>query len=166
MTDPIEGLMTIAEIAITIAGFSGLIAVFRPKENWSPQERFRLVNILFFCFGIVICSLFPIFSAEYFENKQDVWEVSCLLYALIYGVLVIRIVWITYRGEYVHTNPRISYPLTVIALGVIVIAMLAGLGLVIPASPSLLGLILMWGIVASGLFFILSLVALWDDRKE
>ena len=165
MIDPIEGLMTIAEIAITLAGFSGLMAAFRAKEAWTPLEQMRLINILLFCFIVVICALLPIFTTSYFSDSSDPWRLSCFLFGLSYGFLVLRLLWKSLQGEF-RFSQRISYVLSIVAVGVIVVAVTTGLGVGFKATPSLLGLILMWGLVAAGSFFILSLQIIWGPRDD
>ena len=54
----LENLRTIAEIAIAVAGFSGVVVAFRPASRpWTDRERLRFrllvlqsVIVLFFCF--------------------------------------------------------------------------------------------------------------------
>jgi hypothetical protein len=54
----LENLRTIAEIAIAVAGFSGVVVAFRPASRpWTDRERLRFrllvlqsVVVLFFCF--------------------------------------------------------------------------------------------------------------------
>ena len=166
MTDPIEGLMTIAEIAITLAGFSGLIAAIRVREEWTTQDRFRLIYILLFCFLVVICALLPIFTAAFFSDPSSAWKLSCGIYGVVNATLVVRVLWKRVKGEYVFSNPAISYPLTIVAFGVTCVALLAGAGVAVEASPSLLGLVLMWGIVAPAAFFILALQAMWSPYEQ
>ena len=158
--------MTIDEIAITLDGFSGLIAAIRVQAEWTPQDRFRLIHILLFCFLVVICALLPIFSSAFFVDPSSAWKLSCAIYGVCNATLVVRILWKRVKGEYVFSNPATSYPLTLVAFGVTSVALLAGAGVAVEASPSLLGLILIWGIVAPAAFFILALQAMWNSNEK
>jgi hypothetical protein len=45
---PGEALGVAAQVAVTLAGFAGIVVVFRPESvhKWSPLDRFRLILLL------------------------------------------------------------------------------------------------------------------------
>ena len=57
-----ESLYNLAEIAIALAGFSGLVAVFRSERlgSWLPRERFLFWLLLAGALGTLFLALFPI----------------------------------------------------------------------------------------------------------
>jgi hypothetical protein len=57
--EPAEALPTAAQIAVALAGFAGVVVVFRSKSlhDWSPKDKFRLWLLL----GNALAPLFDCF---------------------------------------------------------------------------------------------------------
>jgi hypothetical protein len=163
---PSDQLSTLAEIAITLAGFSGLIAAFRSREAWDATEKVRLLNILVLCFAVVLCATLPTFLANYFEDAELPWRISCFVYGSVQLVIVIRF----FSGLFYHSWKPValwlSGPIGLFALVVAVVSLGSALGVGPRATPSLLGLILIWGIVAAGFQFIFSLQSVWGVKGD
>ncbi len=81
--DPHDILTTMAEIAIALAGFSGIVAVLgrHASGSWSEEDRLRLGILLQTSFGAVCWSLAPLllFSAE--ASPQLTWLLTSGGYA-------------------------------------------------------------------------------------
>jgi hypothetical protein len=163
--DPTDGLLTLAEIAITLAGFSGLIAAFRSQDRWEATDKARLLNILVLCFFVVLCAMLPTFTSTYFPEQEDSWRLSCLLYGMVQLAVVVRFLSAIFQGTWNPAAPWISFPFAVIGLGVGLLAMSSGLGIGPTATSSLLGLVLIWGLVAAASQFVLSLQSVWGEPR-
>lgn len=86
-------LTTIAEVAIAIAGFSGIVAALggRTEGEWSEPDRVRLRLLLVVSFNTVIGSFLPLFlfAAGVVEKT---WRVtSAIWFVYIAGTLLYRI---------------------------------------------------------------------------
>jgi hypothetical protein len=83
---------TIAEIAVAIVGFSGIIALFseRLEIAGSPINRTRFVDLVTAGFGAVFLSLIPHALNPFFENEQLFWKVlSLIMFAWFIGSLIL-----------------------------------------------------------------------------
>ncbi len=82
-----DSLDTLAEVAITLAGFSGLAAAIRarPFEAWFPRERFTFLTIFVFSLGALLFALIPS-ALHYFRLSDDnVWRLASFLLLLYIG---------------------------------------------------------------------------------
>ena len=87
--------LDIAKIAITIAGFGGVIAALRhPRDQgWEANEVAGLKLILEHSFAAVASGLLPSVLYLYFSDEPEVWLVSSSLLALFLAFeLLINIV--------------------------------------------------------------------------
>ncbi len=76
--DPQDALTTVAEIAIAIAGFSGVAAVLgrRAEGQWASFDVLRLRLLLRSSFGIVIFCFLPIVLSSASVAAEKVWAPS------------------------------------------------------------------------------------------
>ena len=76
--DPQDALTTVAEIAIAIAGFSGVAAVLgrRSQGEWSPLDVLRLRMLLRISFSIVIFCFLPIVLLSASIAADSTWALS------------------------------------------------------------------------------------------
>ena len=80
-----ESLTTFAELAIALAGFTGLLTAFQRRQiTWSDQQRFRIRMLLLVCFAIMAFALTP---------KMLVGFVWGLLFAGMFFYATLAIVW-------------------------------------------------------------------------
>lgn len=82
---PSDALPTIAEIAITLTGFTGVVAVFRPGSagSWSEEELQRIRAVLYICTLVPVCALIPFGLADLQSFEAVTWGVPLLLYATV-----------------------------------------------------------------------------------
>ena len=60
MASKIDTLMTCAELALVLAGFSGIIVVLsRSGTRWDPHDRLRVTGLLVVAFGSLVFALAP-----------------------------------------------------------------------------------------------------------
>jgi hypothetical protein len=86
-------LLTIAEIAVAFAGFSGIAAALRTRGEWHPFDLYRTSLMLLNTFAVVVLSLLPV-SLHYFGvSGAALWRVSSsvmFLYPVLGSPLTIR----------------------------------------------------------------------------
>ena len=82
MASKIDTLMTCAELALVLAGFSGIIVVLsRSGTRWDPHERLRVTGILVVAFGSLLFALAPV-ALSYLQVEPDtIWRASSALMA-------------------------------------------------------------------------------------
>jgi hypothetical protein len=107
-------LLTIAQIALALAGFAGIIGAFRQAEReWKPQEIAGLQLMLEHTFAAVLFALlpFPLFFVLSLQIK--VWSIASSLLA---GFLILefiiqrrRIILLSVRGAAPRRSSGLKY---------------------------------------------------------
>ncbi len=108
-----EALLTLAEIATTLAGFSGLVAAFRGRslEEWHPRDLLILWLILGLGGLSMLFSLLPIPMFQAGLATRTIWRLAslcffaCLLVAMTVALVASRRV--ARAGHRVRT-PRVN----------------------------------------------------------
>ena len=84
-----DALFTLSEIAVTMVGVSGLVAIFLSKGNLQPADRVRFILIL----GLGILAAFfayvPYWISKYVTDASSVWQFSSILAVVAVATLVI-----------------------------------------------------------------------------
>jgi len=84
-----DALFTLSEIAVTMVGVSGLVAIFLSKGNLQPADRVRFILIL----GLGILAAFfayvPYWMSKYVTDASSVWQFSSILAVVAVFTLVI-----------------------------------------------------------------------------
>jgi hypothetical protein len=78
-------LQTLAEVSITLAGFSGLILVFQQGDTavWGARDKNSIQHLLITSFGAFFASLLPLVSMELFDDANTLWRVYNPLVATV-----------------------------------------------------------------------------------
>jgi hypothetical protein len=73
---PSEALSVVAQVAVTLAGFAGIVVVFRPESihRWSALDRFRLRLLLANSALPLSYSLFAIFLLTIDPPPAAIWR--------------------------------------------------------------------------------------------
>ena len=81
---PGEALDVAAQVAVTLAGFAGIVAVFRPQSihEWSPLDKLRLRLLLMNSSLPLGSSLFGIFLLTFDPPPFAIWR-WCSAFALV-----------------------------------------------------------------------------------
>jgi hypothetical protein len=79
----------------------------------------------------------------------------------MYLPIIVRFILGLLRRSWTPAQPWLSIPSALIGFIIGVVSLMAGLGIGLQASPGLLGLILVWGLIAAGLQFVLTLQSVW-----
>jgi hypothetical protein len=82
--EPGEALSTAAQIAVTLAGFAGVVVAFRSKSlhEWSPRERFRLWLLLGNALIPLIACLFGMLLLTIKPTPLSIWHL-CSVFSLL-----------------------------------------------------------------------------------
>lgn len=88
-----ETLRTLAEVAVALTGFTGIVAVLgrRAGGEWSPLELLRLRMLLETSLGVLFLSLLPVLLLTLRPSQETLWRVSNSLQGLLHlgGALVL-----------------------------------------------------------------------------
>ncbi len=112
--EPTDALLTIAELALGLTGFTGVVAAFRTRSGpWLPADAFRVFSLLSVSLGVLFLALIPL-SLAYFPLSDEVsWRISSGLMTLftVPGALVIisRIRRLDARSKQVLSRPTIAF---------------------------------------------------------
>jgi hypothetical protein len=90
--DQLENLRTIAEVATTFAGFTGIVVVLghRSSGAWSASERSTIRILLETSIGTVLFALLPPIILESFSSPFTGWRVSAGLFTAYHLAIVVR----------------------------------------------------------------------------
>src|ERR1044072_1269280 len=83
--EPNEALGIAAQVAVTLAGFAGVVVVFRPQSlhQWSPIDRFRLRLLLHNSIWHLTYALFGIFLLTIKPTPAWIWR-ECSLFGVLF----------------------------------------------------------------------------------
>ena len=83
--EPNEALGITAQVAVALAGFAGVVVVFRPQSlhEWSAIDRFRLRLLLHNSINPLAYALFGMFLLTIKPTPLWIWR-ECSLFALLF----------------------------------------------------------------------------------
>ena len=117
---PSEALGVAAQAAVTLAGFAGIVVVFRPQSvhEWSALDRFRLTLLLMNSVSPLVFSLFGMMLLSVDPVPASIWR-WCSGFAFVSAVLVFVLMNPKRRlptGELRAVNKFIFYSVGVMAM--------------------------------------------------
>ena len=146
-----DSLTTVAEIAVTIAGFAGIVAVFKSSGKLGSEEIRRIIFLVLVCASIIVTSLLPAALPDLGLSETSVSAVSCGILGVaglvLGGVFAINIV----SGEIHPLFPRAT---------LVIVASITATGGVLLASAFSFGVMPSFGLLLLGEIAFL-LTALW-----
>lgn len=124
-----EILQTIAEVAVALAGFSGVVAVLgqRGRGNWSLEEILQLRTLVEPSLVALFGSLLPGTIQLAFESEPLVWRLSNAALALL-GVAAGAAFIARSRFASTTTGQRVLFVLALLAIGAQLLAAVGVLG--------------------------------------
>lgn len=159
-----ESLYALAQIAITIAGFTGLLGFFRTSGDADRSELIRILYIFIMCFTIVIGCFLPDMVDAFLPAAHAGGRVATFFVGLVaLGVSI--------RALYMFTVRHLPLSLPVTSYTIGILCGLIGLGLLgaslgwVPGSMQgylLVGML--WFLLYSGYLFVSTLV--WGTGKK
>lgn len=162
---PQDALPAIAEIAVGLAGFSGLVAAFsqRPGQPWRPDQKTRIVFLVILSFGMITAALLPYAMSGISESPALIWGVPMVAYSAIALVLLAYWVVVSRKRNYKLQFPLVSIPILSAATALQIVVLLSGLGLIVPYSSTLFVFGLLSILVFGANMFIALLHITWSD---
>jgi hypothetical protein len=162
VVQPEDALPTIAEIAITFAGFVSVALAFRPSTTvWSEAEAIRIQGFFITTATVVLCAFLPFGLIGLSNSPAIVWGVPLCFYAVtgIYqNAFFSRKIA---SGAAIITAPsKATIPSLVVSAALQLLALLSGLGLVFPYSAGLLVLALV-SVLLLNIWTLARLLAVW-----
>lgn len=150
-------LSTIAEVAITLAGFNGLVIGLAPTGNDIAQALFRVSAIIAGCFVLIITALLPPALLGIGLSEQLSFGIPTVLLGLGYIAVGVSISIAGRRGVFVSATPKFSLALRVPSFFFAFFVVLAPIFGWVSSLPALLLFGSLWFITVTGAYFILSI---------
>jgi hypothetical protein len=119
---PVDQLMEIAQISLTLAGFAGIIATFQFQKSNSITQGHVLALSLIVNISLVgtFFSLLPIVFLNYGFNEQHVWRMCSALMAINISAFIIYI-WRRSHTKTVSKTIKTFYGFSFLAAGILVV---------------------------------------------
>lgn len=162
-----ESLTTFAELAIALAGFTGLLTAFQRKQiSWSDQQRFRIRMLLLVCFAIMAFALTPKMFVDSANSAVWMWRLPTIgwsLFAIFVCASFVRRILV---GSVQLAMPKSTWLLLISGL-LIHVTTLAGSSFLLwkPGSAALaVGFV--WGLLFGGMFFYATLAIVWRSEDS
>jgi hypothetical protein len=157
-----EELLTIAELAVALAGFSGVVVAFTRHGEFTPIDRLRFLSCLSLAMGAAVVSFVPSLLHLQGLSGPSLWQVSSLTFFL-FAILYFAIFPLRARrairddGGAPPTGP--TAVVAVLSGGNLLAQGFNVLGWPYSPSPSVfVGGLVVWLVVAAGSFAFLVLV--------
>jgi len=153
--DQAENLRTIAEVAIALAGFTGVVIVLgqRSAGTWSAAERSTIRVLLESSVGAVFFALFPAIVVSSFSAPITAWRVSAGLLTVYHAAAIAR-ADILDRREAAHIlGPKLDWGLTIGGLISMCATAAVALGIATPAAALIYSLSLLYMLLVGALCF-------------
>jgi len=112
-------LLAISQLAVALAGFSGLIAAIRTAapDGWYPRDIWSLSWMLGASIGALVLSLLPLWLSLFAWPDAAVYRISSAVAAVAIGSFVSVMAWIGRRLTRAGYPPRVRYfPATIVLL--------------------------------------------------
>ena len=159
-------LLTIAEIAVSVAGFSSVVIAVRGSgpSAWSPQDRVGLGTILGASVGTLVLSLLPFPLAYLGWPPERVWHVVDAIFGCVILLSVGFLAFSATKRAVTPRTPRVFWLFTSsgFLLGGLLLASAAGL--IAPSGPSLLLFGLIWSLAAAIAQLTTFVLVIWSGR--
>lgn len=152
---------TIAEVAITLVGFSGIIvALLGSGSPWRENDRYGLIAVVVTCAGALVFSLLPVGLLFLSMADDVVWSLDALLIGLLLVVGGVAFARARHR-----TQPR----LVVLFWCLVTLSATLGVGLLLSAltlsaGPGVVALALLWLLILAFIQLATFLVAVSAGR--
>ena len=157
---PGEGLfLAIAQIAVTLAGFSGLVVAIRgaPPSAWHLRDIWSLSWMFGTSLGALFMALLPLALTSFRLRDHLVWTVAGLVMSALMIVFAVSMALSGRRLTRLGHGPRVRYFPTAATVLLLICGCLAGLGAAGIFSEARIGLFVA-GLIACLLVASLSLV--------
>jgi hypothetical protein len=166
-------LYILAEVSVSLAGFSGVVVAFRLRgiQGWSPTELRVLWLLIGDSFLILLFSLLPIPLALANWSQDALWAFCNALLGLSFIVIDLLVFRAEHRDRAKRqhiTVPVISpilYALMIAAVGMGIALLLSAVNLIVPRGQAVYVLGLMFSLAFAALEFMF-FIALMSQQGE
>ena len=160
---PQDTLLSIAEISIGLAGFSGLVAAFvQPVgHKWREDQKARIAILIILSFAMMVCSLAPYALSGIDDSAALVWGVPMVVFSILSLSILGHWVTVRHRRKFTLQFPLISTPIIGVAATLQIATLLSGLGLIIPYSPTVFVLGFLFVLIFGANVFMALLYSIW-----
>lgn len=157
-------LLEISQLAVALAGFSGLIAAIRTAapDGWHPRDIWSLSWMFGASIAALVLSLLPLWLVLFDWSYETVYRISCGVAAVSIGGFVSVMAWTGRRLSLAGHPPRVRYfPSTIVSLlGLFASLMVAGAagglrGSLVPAYVGTLIALLLASVLVLAMFLVL-----------
>jgi len=162
---PEDVLPNIAEIAISLAGFGGLVAAFgqRPGQFWRGDQKTRIVLLVILSFAMIVSALYPSAMSGLSHSPALVWGVPMVSFGGLSLALLTYWIIVARRHGYKLQFPLVSIPVITAAGLLQCLLLLSGCGVLLPFSPALFVLGLLSILVFGAVMFLALLHITWRE---
>ena len=126
-----DQLATIAEIAVTVAGLAGIVAVLRPSSDKSGEDVRRIAYMVVVTSCVIVTSFLPSAFIDLGFSEVTALTFSCAVLGVSALFLDAVFIYNIVRGALSIKFPKISFL-------IIIILSITGLSLILAASSILL----------------------------
>lgn len=110
--------IAIAQLGVAIAGFAGVVAVFRPEAAWTDVQAFRLRVLVRNSLGVMFMALLPLVFFSGFGDARAAIGAASGSSAVWMGLTIVQLQRQWIRAGAFWTRPNlISLPLAIAAAG-------------------------------------------------
>ena len=160
-----ESLTTFAELAIALAGFTGLLTAFQRKQvNWSDQERFRIRMLLMVCFGTMAFALMPKVFVDSAIAEDRMWRLLTAGWSVFAIFLCASFIRRIAVGNVQLAMPKSTWLLLISGLVIHLTTISGSIFLLWKPGSAALAVGFIWSLLFGGMFFYATLAIIW--RKE
>ena len=155
---PESFLPVIADLAVSVAGFTAVIATLRVAQPspWARHELIRTIGAVAVCLVTIICAALPFSIAGFDLSPTLIWSVPLVLSGTANLVILVWFLRQRLKGDFPLIVPWISLPVISILAVISLASMLSGLGLFLPFSSGLLVLQLSWTICVAAITIVVT----------
>ncbi len=106
-----EFLVGIAQVAVTLAGFSGLVIAIRgaPSSEWHARDIWSLSWMFGTTFGALFLSLLPVVLGSFRLEDEIVWRISNAVMSIFVVVFTVWMLIWGHRLTKAGHPPRVRY---------------------------------------------------------
>jgi hypothetical protein len=160
---PQDALVSIAEISIGLAGFSGLVAAFVQHEGvpWRPDQKARIVLLVALSFGMIVCALAPFALAGISAAPAVIWGVPMTAFSVLTLALLLQWIILSRRYQFRLQFPLVSIPVLGAGVFLQVACLLSGTGVILPHSPALFVFGMLSVLLFGAIVFLALLNSIW-----
>jgi hypothetical protein len=157
-------LSTIAEVAMSLAGFIGLLLAIAPTRHDTRQAFFRAAAIVSACFVLVVGTLLPSALLETGLTAQSAFGFSAVFVGIGFMCVGVSLSIAGRKGIFKSAAPIFSMVLRVPSWGLAFFLVLAPILCQGLSMPALLVFACLWFLTVVGAYFLLSI--LWVIQNQ